>query len=166
MTSQSAETASSTANNEGAKKKKKKKNKKVSVQNGEASTKPTEVEKILTTSSPGKFVKAVDKPQQTKSPSNQKSNKRKFNDDDKKSSPGQQNAKKMKFNKNGNKKFNNKEPSTELSENRLKAFGINPKKFKNKIKYGGGGQNNKNNNQNGPKNHKNVKPFQKKKMSS
>lgn len=50
-------------------------------------------------------------------------------------------AKKMKFNKNQNqKKLNGQPPSNELSENRLKAFGINPKKFKNKIKYGGGDQ--------------------------
>lgn len=71
------------------------------------------------------------------------------------------NAKKMKFNKNKDKKLNNDkktangQPKNDLSDNRLKAFGINPKKFKNKIKYNG-----KNNTQGG----NNKKPFQKKHM--
>lgn len=90
-----------------------------------------------------------------KTPLAPKSNKRKFPDEGSTTNTsGHQNQKKMKFNQNGNFKKTNKD-SNELSENRLKAFGINPKKFKNKLKY-----NNKNQ-QAG--NHK--KPFQKKKTS-
>ncbi|XP_063703318.1 protein KRI1 homolog [Culicoides brevitarsis] len=37
------------------------------------------------------------------------------------------------------------EPLSDLSENRLRAFGINPKRFYNKLKYGPNSQNNKNN---------------------
>lgn len=100
------------------------------------------------TTSPGKFVKVVESDK--KASSNQQPNKRKFNENDKKSLPGPKNVKIM--------KFNNKPQgaSNEQSENRLKAFGINPKKFKNKIKYG-----RKNDQQN-----KNVKTFPKKKMNS
>ena len=163
VTSQSAEALVSTENSN--KKKKKKKNKQTAVENEEKSTaEQLEVKEIKTTSSPGKFVKAPEsnvKAQKTTKPpaAQQKPNKRKFNED-KNASPGHNNAKKMKFN---NKKFNKNAPSTDISENRLKAFGINPKKFKNKLKYGPG----KNNNQNGhQKSHKNEKPFHKKKTQS
>lgn len=55
-----------------------------------------------------------------------------------KPSQDQQSAKKMKFNKQKNFKKPDKKPATnEISENRLKAFGINPKKYNNKIKYNG-----------------------------
>lgn len=47
----------------------------------------------------------------------------------------------MKFNKNKKgKQGNSQDKSNNLSDNRLKAFGINPKKFKNKQKYGGKNQ--------------------------
>jgi protein KRI1 len=133
----------------GKKKKKKKKNNKSS---DDSKTSEVQTDANETAASPGKFVKAPETPKQTsKSPSaQQKSNKRKFNGDEK-----PHNAKKMKFNKNAKKNDSN-----DISENRLKAFGINPKKFKNKLKYGAGRSN-----QNGQqKNHKNAKPFNKKKM--
>ena len=75
-------------------------------------------------------------------------NKRKFNEFGSKTTPN--NSKKMKFNKSITKPA----PSNELSENRLKAFGINPKKFKNKIKYAN------NNQQQGAQQHQ-KKKFQK-----
>lgn len=158
VTSQTVETSVSTENSN--KKKKKKKNKQTVVESKEK----LEVKEPKIVSSPGKFVKAPEsngKLQATSKPpaAQQKPIKRKFNAD-KNSSPGQNNAKKMKFN---NKKFNKQGPTTDISENRLKAFGINPKKFKNKLKYGPG----KNNNQNGhQKSHKNEKPFHKKKTQS
>lgn len=56
----------------------------------------------------------------------------------------------MKFDHNKNaKKTNVPAPNSELSENRLKAFGINPKKFKNKIKYGAKNQQNNQQNRKG-----------------
>jgi protein KRI1 len=132
---------------------KKKKKKKTTV-NSDIFKKPdSETATNETVSSPGKFVKAPENPKQTsKSPvAQQKSNKRKFIGDEK----PQNNAKKVKFNKNARKN-----DSSDISENRLKAFGINPKKFKNKLKYGGGRSN-----QNGQqKNRNNAKPFNKKKM--
>jgi len=92
-----------------------------------------------------------------KTPLAPKSNKRKFTEDDESTSVTQ-NLKKRKFNEGGKFKKNQKESnSTELSDNRLKAFGINPKKFKNKLKYNGKNQ------QNG--NHRNnKKAFQNKKQ--
>jgi protein KRI1 len=158
ISSQTAETS----NIEPTNKKKKKKNKKVSEQNGGTSANEAEAIKTESAASPGKFVKAAENTEKMSSSNtkatNQKTNKRKFNDDDNKKS-GPNNHKKMKFNKNGGKKFNNNQAaSNELSENRLKAFGINPKKFKNKIKYS-----NKND---GGKNTHSKKPFHNKKTTS
>lgn len=88
-----------------------------------------------------------------KTPFVPKSNKRKLTDEGSTTNTsGPSNQKKMKSNQNGNFKKTNREPN-ELSENRLKAFGINPKKFKNKLKY---------NNKNQQAGHHNKKPFQKK----
>lgn len=96
----------------------------------------------------GKSVPKVD-PQRSKQkpvtaipiPLAPKSNKRK-NEEATGPASGVQNSKKMKFQKQKNHKA---QPATnELSENRLKAFGINPKKFKNKIKYGNKDQQQKN----------------------
>ena len=90
-----------------------------------------------------------------KTPLAPKSNKRKLPDEGSATNTsGHQKQKKMKFNQNGNFKKTNKD-SNELSENRLKAFGINPKKFKNKLKY---------NNKNQQAGH-HKKSFQKKKTS-
>lgn len=66
-----------------------------------------------------------------KSLPSQKKNKRKLADTSEEASQPQ--AKKNKSNKQQPSKSQH---PCELSENRLKAFGINPKKFKNKIKYG------------------------------
>lgn len=89
-----------------------------------------------------------------------KSNKRKFTDEDdisSKSSPHNSKKMKLKQKRNSHKKNNKLESnSNELSENRLKAFGINPKKFKNKLKYGSKNQQGKNHNKKGFKNNKNV----------
>jgi protein KRI1 len=172
VTSQTANNSQTaeTSNSESTNKKKKKKNKKVSEQNGETSANGPEATKPEATASPGKFVKAAENTEKmpSKSPNtqtkatNQKTNKRKFNEDDKK---GPNNHKKMKFNKNGGKKFNNNQAaSNELSENRLKAFGINPKKFKNKIKYNknDGGKNA----QNGHQQNHSKKPFHNKRTTS
>ncbi|CRK96024.1 CLUMA_CG009464, isoform A [Clunio marinus] len=68
------------------------------------------------------------------------SNKRKMTDEIESATKAPQRFKKQKLhNQTGKQKStNNKQASefNELSENRLKAFGINPKKFKNKLKYG------------------------------
>lgn len=86
-------------------------------------------------------------------------NKRKLTNQGDSSTSSPQNPKKMKLNQKGNfKKAINQSNSNELSEGRLKAFGINPKKFKNKLKYSG-------KKQQGSHQTNNKKPFQKKKLS-
>uniref|UniRef100_A0A336MQ90 Protein KRI1 homolog n=1 Tax=Culicoides sonorensis TaxID=179676 RepID=A0A336MQ90_CULSO len=52
-------------------------------------------------------------------------------------------------------------PISDLSENRLRAFGIKPKQFYNKLKYGPGSQQHKNKAMNGAANAKNFKKGQK-----
>lgn len=130
------------------------KNKKQKLVNGS----PTKEKPSTSSGIPKKDQKKQNKPVNTNP------GKRKLDDD---SANPSQNAKKIKFNKNPNqKKFTARTPSqpssNELSENRLKAFGINPKKFKNKIKYGGGGDQQKDS----KKSQKSFKkPFNKKNVS-
>uniref|UniRef100_U5ET90 Protein KRI1 homolog n=1 Tax=Corethrella appendiculata TaxID=1370023 RepID=U5ET90_9DIPT len=115
---------------EGKKKKKKNKNKQNVEEKLETSTEKSKKHK---------FVEKTQNPEQ-KSFTKNNSKKRKFEHDDK--SNDNKNTKKFKFDKKNQWKNNNINTSSdknndEMSDNRLKAFGINPKKFRNKQKYAG-----------------------------
>lgn len=139
ITSNDVATTSSSPIIESANKKKNKKKKGAAMKEASENDKPQEkttelpaIQFLKSRNAPSKKVSAAGS-----SPSQPKSIKRKFdNGNAATKSASQQNAKKMKFNNKNDKKTQSK--SNDLSENRLKAFGINPKKFKNKIKYGGG----------------------------
>lgn len=115
---------------ESSKQKKKKKKQKSQNQNGSSTNNSLNV----TVNSKKPISVKTETSQQESAIVKPKSLKRKL-DQDTKLVP----SKNQKFNKlKGDRKSSKGEAVTnELSENRLKAFGINPKKFKNKIKYGG-----------------------------
>lgn len=120
---------------ESSKQKKKKKKQKSQNQNGSS----TNTSLNVTVNSEKTISVKTETSQQESTIAKPKSLKRKLDQDTKLVPSKNQNVKKQKFNKlKGDRKSSKGEAVTnELSENRLKAFGINPKKFKNKIKYGG-----------------------------